>query len=301
MATVSLVLAFAGRGENENRVNTVWLPLGAPGSGAYSQRPARWLHSDHIYFWGLNGNTLHANWKKATPLFSEADQERGEVDGRRDIKDSNPEVGSPESGRATGDGAPGNDLSDLRLGAAGGDSGSGVDDRHRGERTQDCLTGGDGVCPEPRGGSETESGAGERIELVPRTADNNAQRGGVLPAREPVFPHDDAHRVAGDYARFAAYASGAGWLLPSELSVLWGIVGCESDYGRVNARFDPYDRNAPNGGISQINRAVWENWFEGNYGLTWEQIILDDAVNLWAAHIIYERAGSTWTPWACSK
>jgi hypothetical protein len=45
---------------------------------------------------------------------------------------------------------------------------------------------------------------------------------------------------------------------------------------------------------------MWEDFFLENYGWTWEQIVLDDAVNEQAACVIWERAGRTWLPWTCS-
>ena len=49
----------------------------------------------------------------------------------------------------------------------------------------------------------------------------------------------------------------------------------------------------------QINRATWEEFFLETEGWTWEQIVLDDAINFQAAYIIWDRGGRTWLPWAC--
>ena len=56
---------------------------------------------------------------------------------------------------------------------------------------------------------------------------------------------------------------------------------------------------AENGGRMQINKATWEDFFEREYGWTWAEIVLNDATNLQAARIIYDRAGGSWGPWAC--
>jgi hypothetical protein len=80
------------------------------------------------------------------------------------------------------------------------------------------------------------------------------------------------------------------WALPE----LWSIDFCESGHGT-----DPrtYDLAAAHGGRLQLSRATWADFFLETEGWTWEQIVLDDEVNLHAASIIWERSGQTWGPW----
>jgi hypothetical protein len=81
-----------------------------------------------------------------------------------------------------------------------------------------------------------------------------------------------------------------------ELPNVWAVDGCESGHGT-----DPgtYDLTAENGGRLQLNRATWEPFFLETEGWTWDQIVLDDEVNLHAASIIWERSGQTWDQWSC--
>lgn len=51
----------------------------------------------------------------------------------------------------------------------------------------------------------------------------------------------------------------------------------------------------------QINKATWAEFLEREHGWAWEQVVLDDATNLRAAYIIWERAGRSWVPWACKE
>jgi hypothetical protein len=76
---------------------------------------------------------------------------------------------------------------------------------------------------------------------------------------------------------------------------VWAVDGCESGHGT-----DPrtYDLTAENGGRMQINKATWAGFFLETEGWTWEQIVLDDATNFWAACIIWQRNG--WSAWSCS-
>lgn len=73
------------------------------------------------------------------------------------------------------------------------------------------------------------------------------------------------------------------------------VFTCESHLGN-----DPrtYDLSRLSGGIAQIYRPTWEQFMLVNHGWTWEQIVLDDGINLAAAWVIYLRAGG-WTPWDC--
>jgi hypothetical protein len=104
--------------------------------------------------------------------------------------------------------------------------------------------------------------------------------------------------VQGDVGQAGGQGAG-GCVFPDwALSDLRRIRVCESGDGT-----DPgtYDLNAPNGGKLQINRAMWERFFWETRGWSWEQIVLDDTINEEAACIVWERAGRTWTPWACSS
>lgn len=81
-----------------------------------------------------------------------------------------------------------------------------------------------------------------------------------------------------------------------ECAALVAVEWCESRFG---THPDTYSLDAPNGGRLQINRATWEGFFLAHFGWTWEQIVLDDAINYAAAYVIWERAGGSWRPWSC--
>jgi len=76
------------------------------------------------------------------------------------------------------------------------------------------------------------------------------------------------------------------------------IANCESGNG-TNPR--AYDARAANAGRLQISRAVWKDYFERNYGVSWEQITFDDQTNRWAGWIVWQRAGDSWSAWACNR
>jgi hypothetical protein len=94
----------------------------------------------------------------------------------------------------------------------------------------------------------------------------------------------------GDESRFDAWPD-------SERANAYAVEGCESTHGE-----DPetYNLNAPNGGVMQINKAVWADYFWETEGWTWEEIVLNDVTNHRAARIIFDRAGGTWQPWSCA-
>ena len=75
----------------------------------------------------------------------------------------------------------------------------------------------------------------------------------------------------------------------------YAVEACESNHGQHPAT---YDLSAPNGGVMQINKAVWAEWFLENYGWDWATIVLDDVMNHKAARIIWDRNG--WGAWACA-
>ena len=79
--------------------------------------------------------------------------------------------------------------------------------------------------------------------------------------------------------------------------MLWRISLCESGGGLNPAA---YDLDATNGGIAQLNKSVWQPFFARTEGWSWADIVLDDATNLRAALVIYERS-SGFTPWSCWK
>jgi hypothetical protein len=74
------------------------------------------------------------------------------------------------------------------------------------------------------------------------------------------------------------------------------VFTCESNLGQHP---DTYNVDHPDGGVTQLNKATWGWWFAYYYGWTWEQIVLNDDLNLAAAYIIYQRAGNTFLPWSC--
>lgn len=87
-------------------------------------------------------------------------------------------------------------------------------------------------------------------------------------------------------------------LYPWPFADAWAVAGCESDHGN-----DPrtYDVQAENGGPFQINKRTWRWFFEANYGWSWWQVVTDDATNVAAAFVIYERNGSRFGgQWSCA-
>ena len=73
---------------------------------------------------------------------------------------------------------------------------------------------------------------------------------------------------------------------------------CESGLGRHP---DTFRLEAVHGGPFQIARSVWEPWFLANFGWTWEQVVIDPSIHVWASRIIYDRSGG-WSPWPfCGK
>ena len=80
----------------------------------------------------------------------------------------------------------------------------------------------------------------------------------------------------------------------SEQANAYAVEGCESKHGE-----DPntYNLDWPDGGLMQINRATWEDFFGAAYGWTWEQMVLDDVINHTAATVIWLRNG--WSAWSC--
>lgn len=68
---------------------------------------------------------------------------------------------------------------------------------------------------------------------------------------------------------------------------------CESGLGRHPNTFN---LEAAHGGPFQIGKATWADWFLVNYGWTWEQVVMDPAIHVAAARIIYDRS-SGWSPW----
>ena len=71
------------------------------------------------------------------------------------------------------------------------------------------------------------------------------------------------------------------------------VDACESSSGMHP---DTYRTDLIHGGRMQIARGVWAEFFEREYGWSWEQIVTDDETNFAAAYVIYERAGG-WGPW----
>ncbi len=79
------------------------------------------------------------------------------------------------------------------------------------------------------------------------------------------------------------------------------VFTCES---RLGSDPDTYNLDAPDGGVAQINKATWGWWFARHYGWTWEQIVLDDDINLTAANIIWHEHARVfnetgWKAWSC--
>ena len=73
------------------------------------------------------------------------------------------------------------------------------------------------------------------------------------------------------------------------------VAGCESEYGRHPRT---YDLNAAHGGIMQISKNDWADFFMETEGWTWPEIVLNDSIHFQAARIIWGRAGWVWSePW----
>ena len=77
----------------------------------------------------------------------------------------------------------------------------------------------------------------------------------------------------------------------------YAVEGCESKHGQ-----DPrtYDLDAAHGGVMQISKAIWADFFADEYGWTWEDIVLNDVLNHQAARIIWDQANGSWQPWDCA-
>lgn len=79
------------------------------------------------------------------------------------------------------------------------------------------------------------------------------------------------------------------------LAVSWRIDGCESGHGTYA---NTYSLNS--GGRMQLDPTTWEQFFLTRYGWNWSDIVFNDALNLAAAYIVYERAGG-WFPWTGTR
>ena len=49
----------------------------------------------------------------------------------------------------------------------------------------------------------------------------------------------------------------------------------------------------------QLHRPTWEAFFRDVYGWEWREVVEDDARNIEAAVVVWQRAGETWGPWDC--
>jgi hypothetical protein len=79
------------------------------------------------------------------------------------------------------------------------------------------------------------------------------------------------------------------------------VFTCESQLGQHP---DTYNVDHEDGGVTQLNKATWGWWFLVNYGWTWEMIVLNDDLNLEAAHIVYHEHEKVfdepgWEAWSC--
>ena len=82
---------------------------------------------------------------------------------------------------------------------------------------------------------------------------------------------------------------------PDQCRNVRAVAGCESTHG-LDSR--TYNLNLAHGGIMQISKESWEDFFMETEGWTWEQVVLDDSIHFQAARIIWERAGRVWSgPW----
>ena len=71
------------------------------------------------------------------------------------------------------------------------------------------------------------------------------------------------------------------------------VDACESASG---THPDTYRTDLIHGGRLQIARGVWAEFFDREYGWSWEQVVRDDETNFAAAYVIWQRAGG-WGPW----
>ena len=80
---------------------------------------------------------------------------------------------------------------------------------------------------------------------------------------------------------------------PEQWANVRAVDACESASG---THPDTYNTADVHGGRMQIARGVWAEFFEREYGWSWEQVVTDDETNFAAAYVIYQRAGG-WGPW----
>lgn len=213
------------------------------------------------------------------------ESEQGEVDGRNTRTPDGysvgnqglqPAVGKTRSYAVLGRRADGLGLSASETGPV--------------DRTPKCMPGlQDGVSVAVATGERAGGGGG----IDPRRSVAQDQRSGVYGDDDPG-PDGAGGRQDGSPGSWRAIA---GHYFPAcVLPELWQVDSCESSHGA-----DPrtYDLDAANGGRLQLSRATWEQFFLETEGWTWEQIVMDDELNLRAAAVIWERAGRTWSPWTC--
>ena len=86
-----------------------------------------------------------------------------------------------------------------------------------------------------------------------------------------------------------------------ECEVAIAVFTCESQLGRDP---DTYNVDHADGGVAQLNKATWAWWFALYYNWTWEEIVMNDDLNLAAANIVYhewERVFREigWKAWEC--
>jgi hypothetical protein len=73
------------------------------------------------------------------------------------------------------------------------------------------------------------------------------------------------------------------------------VAQCESTHGQD---LRTYDLSLAHGGIMQISKKDWADFFMETEGWTWPEIVLNDSIHFQAARIIWERAGRVWSsPW----
>lgn len=159
-----------------------------------------------------------------------------------------------------------------------------------GDRDAASPAAGEGVGDVQRGDATPVTGVAED-----KRSDAQVLAGVV----ESGSPSRDRAGPGGAVEGYATLLEGAARYWPaSELSSVWAIDGCESTHGT-----DPrtYDLGAENGGRLQLNRSTWEDFFWLNYGWTWDQVVNDLDIHLHAAFIVWQRAGNSWSPWACKS
>lgn len=153
----------------------------------------------------------------------------------------------------------------------------------------------DAAGTEVRGENPVGPGDGQRPEApgarAPEATSVPEERVGAVVPGPGATPVPARVRLEGD-----AGGSQCAPFPASECANEAAVAECESTGGRNPAA---YRLDAPNAGRLQLNRVVWREFFERNYGWSWESIVFDDQRNREAAFVVWQRAGGSWSPWSC--